>query len=237
MMISVLTIYPFTPVCRVAISHKIDYYYYLFFIKMPQFVTKMTKDEMALESKKATIEGMKNLIRMFPDSESESESDSESTKKLERQIHYMKLDMGNLKVDLNDANERLSELQDEINIFKKIDDGLANLYNLKFYLRNLNNLTVKQLKNKIIQFDEEENELIQNCRVNISKIKLTFIKESLSANLAYKKKENYLIKREIIYTLNMKWFVEQLMLCSFISCFILMLVLVEKNWTVLALTG
>jgi hypothetical protein len=204
---------------------------------MPQFVTKMTKDEMALESKKATIEGMKNLIRMFPDSESESESDSESTKKLERQIHYMKLDMGNLKVDLNDANERLSELQDEINIFKKIDDGLANLYNLKFYLRNLNNLTVKQLKNKIIQFDEEENELIQNCRVNISKIKLTFIKESLSANLAYKKKENYLIKREIIYTLNMKWFVEQLMLCSFISCFILMLVLVEKNWTVLALTG
>ena len=204
---------------------------------MPQFVTKMTKDEMALESKKATIEGMKNLIRMFPDSESESDSDSESTKKLERQIHYMKLDLGNLKVDLNESNERLTELQDEFTTFKKIDDGLANLYNLKFYLRDLNTLTVKQLKNKIIQFDEEENELIQNCRVNISKIKLTLIKESLFTNLAYKKKENYLIKKQIIYTLNMKWVIEQLMMGSLISSFILVLILIEKNWTVLALTG
>jgi hypothetical protein len=50
MMISVLTIYPFMHVCHVAISYKIDYYY-LFFSKMPQFITKMTKDEMALESK------------------------------------------------------------------------------------------------------------------------------------------------------------------------------------------
>jgi hypothetical protein len=206
---------------------------------MPQFVTKMTKDEMALESKKATIEGMKNLIRMFPDSESETEteSDSESTKRLERQLHYMKLNMGNLKVDLNESNERLSELQDEITTFKKIDDDLANLYNLTFYLKDLNNLTVKQLKNKIIQFDEEENELIQNCRANISKIKLTFVKESLSVNLAYKRKENHLIKRQIIYILNMKWFVEKLMICSFVLSLILIFMLVEKNWTVLVLTS
>jgi hypothetical protein len=195
---------------------------------MPQYVTKMTKDEMEAESKKATLEGMKNLINRFNDLE-EPTSDSDSESRLESRIHYMKLDIGNLTLDLSDCKEKLETSNQRLEVFKKIDHELALLGNLEFYLNSLDIMTLEQVKRKLVLFKEEQNEHVQICLKHISQLEFPAIKDSIRLSLVHKKKNNRKIEHALVYYINKKWLIHQLnILVAFICAFFITTFILKK---------
>ena len=186
---------------------------------MPQFVSQMTKEEMEIESKKATLDGMKDLMKSFKeleelDSDSESDTDTDydsnynSTSNLESRIHYMKLDIRNLSIDLSECKEKLDEVNQSISIFKKVDNQLIYLNNLEFYLKDINSISLEKVKRKLVLFKEEETEHTQLCLSTISKIDMMAIRNSLSIQLTYIKEKNRKIENELIYYINKKRLIE-----------------------------
>jgi hypothetical protein len=165
---------------------------------MPQFVTQMSKEDMEIESKKATLEAMKKLYSQFNEyEEPSSDSECESNSKLESRIHYMKLDIGNLTLELTEYKEKLENANKCIEAFKKIDNELAHLGNLGFYLINLDTMSVEQVKRKLVLFKEEEHAHSQLCIKNYTLIEFGALKESFRLSLMHKKKQNNKIEEEL----------------------------------------
>ena len=209
---------------------KIDYVFIHFLVihTMPQFVTKMTKEEMEAESKKATLEGMKNLINKFSELE-EPDSDSDSDSRLESRIHYMRLDLGNLTFELSECKEQLEVSNKRLEIFKKIDNELTHLSNLEFYLKGLDIMTLEQVKRKLVLFKEEQAEHVQNCLKNISQLEFPAIKDTFRLSLVHKKKMNRKIEQELVYYVNKKWLIIQLnILLAFICSIIITAFILKK---------
>jgi hypothetical protein len=195
---------------------------------MPQFVTKMTEEEMNAESKKATLEGMKNLITKFNDLE-EPSSDSDSDSRLESRIHYMRLDLGNLTLELSECKEKLDNTNRMLETFKKIDSQLTLLSSLEFYLNSIDIMTLEQVKRKLILFKEEETEHIQNCLKHISQLEFSAIKDSFRLSLVRKKKMNRKIEYGLNYAINKKWLIIQLnILVAFICAFFITTFILKK---------
>lgn len=191
---------------------------------MSQFVTKMTKEEMDKESKKATLEGMKNLISRFNDfEEPSSDSDSEYNSKLESRIHYMKLDLGNLTLELMETKEKLEKATQRLEAFTQIDNNLALLSNLGFYLKGLDSMTLEQVKGKLAMFKEEQEEHIQNCLKNSSHLEFSAMKESVRVSLLYKRKQNRKIEDGLTNAINKKWLLNSIKLLITILCIIFIL--------------
>lgn len=178
-----------------------------------QFVTKMTKEEMEVESKKATLEGMKSLINKFNDldsPDSDSDSDYNSNSKLESRIHYMKLSMGNLSVDLAECKEKLDDANSVLSIFKKIDYDMGYLSRLDFYLKDINNMSLEHVKRKLALFKDDEAEHIQLCLVSIARLEYEYIKHGARYYLAHIKKKNRLIENKFKNVINMKCAIDML---------------------------
>ena len=191
---------------------------------MSQFVTKMTKEEMEKESKKATLEGMKNLINRFNEfEEPSSDSDSDYNSKLESRIHYMKLDLGNLTLELMETKEKLDKANQRLEVFTHIDNNLALLSNLGFYLKGLDSMTLEQVKGKLAMFKEEQEEHIQNCLKNISHLEFSSMKESVRVSLLYKRKQNRKIEDGLNNAINKKWLLNSIKLLITILCIIFIL--------------
>ena len=191
---------------------------------MPQFVRQMTPAQAAAESKKATEEAMRqtaaNLKKTPPpqhfqdsntsDSDSDSEvfikkkkshksssEDSITIHKLETRLHYLQLDLCNKEVDnveLKEANQRIIE---KINNMKKVDDTLTLLSNLTFYLKNLDSLTLEQVKRKLVLFKEESAEHAANSMKYINQIEYPVIKKSMISIIDQITLKNAVIENEI----------------------------------------
>ena len=195
---------------------------------MPQFVTKMTKEEMEAESKRATLEGMKNLINKFNDLE-DPYSDSDSDSKLESRIHYMKLDIGNLTLELSDCKDKLEASTQSLQVFKNIENELTHLSSLDFYLKGLDIMTLEQVKRKLVLFKEEQAEHIQICLKNISQLEFPAIKDSFRLSLNNKRKQNRKIENGLVYAINKKWIIIQLnILVAFICAFFITMFILKK---------
>ena len=195
---------------------------------MPQFVTKMTKEEMEAESKRATLEGMKNLINKFNDLE-DPYSDSDSDSKLESRIHYMKLDIGNLTLELSDCKDKLEASTQSLQVFKNIENELTHLSSLDFYLKGLDIMTLEQVKRKLVLFKEEQAEHIQICLKNISQLEFPAIKDSFRLSLNNKRKMNRKIENGLDYAINKKWIIVQLnILVAFICAFLITTFILKK---------
>jgi len=173
----------------------------------------MTKEEMAAESKKATTEGLNNLIKQFKDiedSDSDSDSDYNSNSKLETRIHYMKLNMGNLSVDLAECKEKLDDANSIISIFKRIDNNLSYLSHLEFYLKDINTASLEHVKRKLALFKDDEAEHVQLCLISIARLEYEHIKQAMRYSLTYTKKKNRLIENQFNYVINKKWAIDML---------------------------
>ena len=196
---------------------------------MPQYVTRMTPAQMAAESKKATEEGMRQIAaglasrgrRQAISLEDESDSDTEPTSsQLETRIHYMKLDMANKNVDLQDAKDLIQTYRDKEEILKKVEDNILLLTNLSFYLNNIETLTVEQLKNKLALFKEECAEHSANCLFYIKKIEYQLIKNYMILALDEMNLKNTIIEKKIVQNIRYKNFINYLLLWLIIWCVI-----------------
>jgi len=189
----------------------------------PQFVTRVTPAQAAAESKKATEEAMRqvaaNLIKTPPqhfhensisDSDSDSEvfikkkkghksssEDSIMIHKLETRLHYLQLDMANKNIDYMDLKDLSDSNNLKLDNMKKVDETLSLLSNLTFYLKNLDSLSLEQVKRKLVLFKEESAEHAANSMKYINQIEYPVIKKSMISIIDQITLKNAMIENEI----------------------------------------
>jgi len=201
--------------------------FFIVHIKMPQFCAVKTPEQMAQESKIATMEGMKDIAQGlaskkrkinedFYEACSTSDSQEEALynthilrrsnrlpivraeKNLQERIHYLTLDLTNATVALDDKNTELVKLQEKFNIYIKIEDELAILGNMNLYLKNLDSMTADQIAKSYKLFMEDSNEHLALCGNYIEKIEYSFIKKSLERVLKAERYRMHEIECKIV---------------------------------------
>lgn len=111
--------------------------------------------------------------------------------KLETRIHYMQLDLANTKVDLSDKSNELDVAKRRLESVKKVEDCLALLCGLGFYLNDIKGLTLAQLKRKQTLYLEEEMEHAINCMKAVGCIEnWPFVKDALIATIEKQRQKN-----------------------------------------------
>lgn len=167
------------------------------------FCTQKTAEQMAEESRKATIEGMRQVAealkrkkkrRVSLESSSSDESfavsEEESTSKLEERIHYLQLDLSNAEVEKQDLKDELDALKDRFNPYKRLDEEIANLNNtIGRALKNCDGLTVPLLEKKLENFAEEFQEHSRLFSTQLTKLEYDHTRMAFEDFLAKKHEE------------------------------------------------
>ena len=154
------------------------------------FCTQKTAEQMAEESRKATIDGMRQVAealrkkrkrRLSLESSSSEEtlssieSSDAGAAKLEERIHYLQLDLSNAEVEKQDLKEEIEALKTRLTPYKRINDEVQNLNSsLDRATRNCDNLTLEQLQKKLATYNEEFTEHYQLCQAQINKLDLCY---------------------------------------------------------------
>jgi len=129
--------------------------------------------------------------------------------KLEQQVHYLRLDLVNSKVEVDDARTEVIKLKTITDIYTKINNELGFIRSaIERSHKNLDDLTIKQFKHKVDLFVEESNEHVVLCERSINKIELHEIKFALERVLIAERKKiikytsdlNYKIWIKELYT-------------------------------------
>jgi hypothetical protein len=161
------------------------------------FTKRMTAEEMAEQSRKATAEGMRELAAaaaafatrkqstVYEDSDCDWESDHDSPKmasieKLESRIHYLTLDLTNATVELDDANLKIDQLSLQMTPFRRVNDELTYLKSsLTRALKDTGGMNKNQLELRFKLFREEANEHAALCNASIGRIELDEVKQGM----------------------------------------------------------
>jgi hypothetical protein len=218
---------------------------------MAQYVTRMTAEQMAAESKKATEEGLRQVAaglaaRGLRHAHVEEESDSDQSlvvkrkknivvdngvlvNKLETRVHYLQLDLANKDIDLTDAKELIKSYKEKQEILKKVDDNIALLTNLSFYLIKLDTLTVPQMERKLALFKEEAKEHSANCLKYIKQIEFQLVKNYMILALDEMNTKNAVIEKKMAKMIYYKQWLEAICLWLFAIC-ILMGFVILLSW-------
>lgn len=161
------------------------------------FTKRMTVEEMAEQSRKATAEGMRELAAaaaafatrkqstVYEDSDCDWESEHDSPKmasveKLESRIHYLTLDLTNATVELDDANLKIEQLSLQMTPFRRVNDELTYLKSsLTRALKDTGGMNKNQLELRFKLFREEANEHAALCNASIGRIELDEVKQGM----------------------------------------------------------
>lgn len=161
------------------------------------FTKRMTVEEMAEQSRKATAEGMRELAAaaaafatrkqssVYEDSDCDWESEHDSPKmasveKLESRIHYLTLDLTNATVELDDANLKIEQLNLQMTPFRRVNDELTYLKSsLTRALKDTGGMNKNQLELRFKLFREEANEHAALCNASIGRIELDEVKQGM----------------------------------------------------------
>ena len=177
----------------------------------------MTLAQMEEASRKATADGMREIAEALakknnkdhPDSNNTTDTDSDdnngkyarklkdnksntnsAVEKLESQIHYLRMDLINSKVEVDDARIEVNKYKNISDIYVKINNELGFIRSaIDRSNKNLNDLTIKQFKNKVALFVEEAKEHIVLCEQAINKIELHEIKFAFERIINAEKKK------------------------------------------------
>ena len=123
---------------------------------------------------------------------------SASIEKLESQIHYLRLDLANTKVEADDARNEVTKYKNMNNIYMKINNEFGFIRSaIERSKKNIDDLTLKQFKKKVALFIEEVNEHIILCESSINKIELHEIKFALERIIIAEKKKIDKYKKDL----------------------------------------
>ncbi len=175
-----------------------------------QFCTKKTAEQMSAESKEATAKEMTNLLTALSALPKEVEpftSDTETcsmsstdesshrhrrrakqssrgTDKLERRVHYLKLDLANQMVDLQKAQEDLKMANEKLECLAKIEKNMVAMNEIcKVCGTGNDGLTVEQLDKKHSVIQMEMKDLLNNAKLSIQLIEYSEVKHALQNTL------------------------------------------------------
>ena len=220
---------------------------------------QLTPSQMEEASRKATAEGMREVAEALSKKNKSisdtSDSDDDvkiskqfkpyiihktqvsnknaSIEKLESQIHYLRLDLANTKVEADDARNEVTKYKDISNIYMKINNEFGFIRSaIERSKKNIDDLSLKQFKKKVALFIEEVNEHVVLCESSINKIELHEIKFALERIIIAEKKkiDKYKkdLKNQILWT-EMKIIVSASILIIFIIIGILSLIYAFYN--------
>jgi len=172
---------------------------------MPQFVTLKTAAEAAVESKKATEQGMRDLASALKsgDYSDDEHGDSEANR-------YIHLELLNAKVDIADLNNELDGFKKQFEILNKINNELSQLSNLHYYTKDINSLCLKQAEKKLALYKEEEREHSLLCLSYSKHIEFPEIKKAVSLMITVQHKKNMSIEDTLVSAISHKWWVGQI---------------------------
>ena len=214
---------------------------------MPQYVTQMTPTEAKAESKKATEEGLRQVAKALAEVEPEEcfapeeffapeecytpDEDKrhcrklryQSTEVLERTVHYMQLDIANMKVELAERMNEIEEVKSRFMVVKSVNDDLAYIGKLGSYLIGIKDLTLEQVKNKLELFMKEDEERHHLCMNTILNVELPEVKAALILALNNKRVLNKYIEEELQNTIKRKEVLHIINLSGMFSLVILIL--------------
>ena len=191
----------------------------------------ITPEEMAIASRKATAEGMRQLAKALNDQENnrnDSDSDDDDNvfispkkstsmmpmsiptrhveamsksaadiDKLETRLRFMKLDLSNFQVALDEEKTKVEKLTSNLDAYKNINTELAFIKSAISRATNQNqNLSKSQLEDKLKAFTDETNKHIALCQGAINTLtEHDEIKSSLTRILIAERKK--IIQSEI----------------------------------------
>jgi len=169
------------------------------------------------ESKKATEEGLKQVAEAMLKQRAESKEAVDSTdsedsddghiiirrkrdngevKTLETRVHYMKVELASSIAQLDDLKKQLESLNTRFNVFNEIELNLAYLSSLDFYLKGMDKLTLEELQQKMVAFNEERYKYVKICTDNITSLEHQELKKSMTLTLRRKEQQLYLSVEE-----------------------------------------
>ena len=147
----------------------------------------MTVEEMNKASEEATKQGLRDLVKAIRDeSESESEEEdyvsTEKYEKSEKQIHLLKLDLMNAKIDADDLEE---ELKRKIDPIQSVNDNLCHIKSMKKRYENMDKkeYTSKQVSEMLKKMNGEYSEYFKTCDEIVAKFELKEIKNCVQSYL------------------------------------------------------
>ena len=157
--------------------------------------------------------------------------EGESIEKLESRIHYMKLDISNLNVELANCREELCNVKNHVNILGQINSDLEYLDKLDFYLKNINEFSMGQIEKKYMLFIDEDNEHAQLCMNKIMQIEnLPEVKNAMILALKTKRVKNKGIGNELRYVIKKKYLINLTQFSSAISLFVIMISVIINHY-------
>ena len=200
---------------------------------MPQFVTLKTNEQAMEESKKATEEGLKQVAEAMLKQRAESKEavdsvysegsedsddghiiirrknrDNGEVKTLETRVHYMKVELASSIAQLDDLKKQIESLNTRFNVFNEIELNLAYLSSLDFYLKGMDKLTLEELQQKMVAFNEERYKYVKICTDNITSLEHQELKKSMTLTLRRKEQQLYLsVEEKMLMSVIFKKFV------------------------------
>lgn len=150
--------------------------------------------------------------------------------KLEQQVHYLRLDLVNSKVEIDDARKEVIKLKSINDIYTKINNEFGFIRSaIERSQKNLDDLTVKQFKYKVALFIEEANEHVGLCERSINKIELHEIKFALERVLVAERKKIVKYTSDLNYKIWVKELYATLFNFSIILFVIIIIIIVMYN--------
>jgi len=183
---------------------------------MTSYSVKMTPAEFAEQSRIATAQGMRDIANAMAAEESYSSDASESTcysscdearkrkrksksdkkeKKTkidddyETRAHYLKLELVNCSVDLENAKEEIIKLKTTLDPYASFNNEMAFLKSsIERSNKELPQLTLTQIEKRLSLFKEEYSEHAVLCSAAISKILLAEVNSAFNRVLVVEKR-------------------------------------------------
>jgi hypothetical protein len=147
----------------------------------------MTVEQMNKVSEEATKQGLRDLVKAIRDeSESDTEEEdyvsTEKYEKSEKQIHLLKLDLQNAKIDAEDLEE---ELKRKIDPIQYVNDNLCHIKSMKKRYENMNKTeyTSKQVSEMLKKMNGEYSEYFKMCDEIVANFELIEIKNCVQSYL------------------------------------------------------
>ena len=107
----------------------------------------------------------------------------------EKRAHYLKLELSNAKVDIEDLKEELTSLKDSLAPYSSINNEMAFLKSAtERSNKDIHALTFVQLEKRYNLFKEEYREHLALCNAALAKVSFAEVKSSLSRVLTVEKR-------------------------------------------------
>jgi len=196
---------------------------------------KMTVEQMNKVSEEATKQGLRDLVKAIRD-KSESESEEEdyvSTKKYEeseKQIHLLKLDLLNAKIDAEDLEE---EFKRKIEPIQCVNDNLCHIKSMKKRYENMDTQGSSSavISTMLKRMNWEYTEYFKTCDEIVAKFELMEIKNCVQLYLKRDHENMVELTNSYEKIILMKYVYESIKSISMISMF-LVVIHMSNMWNI-----